>query len=100
MACFFGIFHALSFELNFVFDRRFPLIRNQMAHIPVDTHYAAPVNTPILPMPYLVPRTLSIFNITLLAHLSVSSTPLLAPNAPFYFLVKLAVSSVPDLENT
>ena len=48
-----------------------PLIRNQMAHTPVDTHYAAPVNTPILPMPYLVPRTLSIFNTTLLAHLSV-----------------------------
>ena len=23
---FFGIFHALSFELNFLFDRRFPLI--------------------------------------------------------------------------
>ena len=77
-----------------------PLIRNQMAHTPVDTHYAAPVNTPILPMPYLVPRTLSIFNITLLAHLSVLSTPLLVPNAPFYILVKLAVSSVPDLENT
>ena len=47
-----------------------PLIRNQMAHPPVDTHYAAPVNIPILPMPYLVPRTLSIFNTTLLAHLS------------------------------
>ena len=41
-----------------------PLIRNQMAHTPLDTHYAAPVNTPILPMPYLVPRTLSMFNIT------------------------------------
>ena len=25
MACFFCIFHALSFELNFVFDRRCPL---------------------------------------------------------------------------
>ena len=25
MACFFCIFHALSFELNFFFDRRFPL---------------------------------------------------------------------------
>ena len=77
-----------------------PLIQNQMAHTPVNTHYAVPVNTPILPMPYLVPRTLSIFNITLLAHLSVLSTPLLVPNAPFYILVKLAVSSVPDLENT
>ena len=33
----------------------------------LDTHYAAPVNTPILPMPYLVQRTLStIVNITLL----------------------------------
>ena len=41
-----------------------PLIRNQMAHTPVDTDYAAPVNTPILPMPYLVSRTLSIFNMT------------------------------------
>ena len=71
-----------------------------MAHTPVDTHYAAPVNTPILPMPYLVPRTLSIFNTTLLAHLSVLSTPLLVPNVPLYILVKLAVSSIPDLENT
>ena len=26
MARFFCIFHALSFELNFIFDRRFPLI--------------------------------------------------------------------------
>ena len=77
-----------------------PLIRNQMAHTPVDTSYAAPVNTPILPMPYLVPKTLSIFNIILLAHLSVLSTPLLVPNAPFYILVKLAISSIPDLENT
>ena len=77
-----------------------PLIRNQMAHTPVDTHYAAPVNTPILPMPYLVPRTLSIFNTILLAHLSVLSTPLLVPNAPLYILVKFAVSSIPDLENT
>ena len=25
MARFFGIFHALSFELNFFFDQRFPL---------------------------------------------------------------------------
>ena len=77
-----------------------PLIRNQMAHTPVEIHYAATMNTSILPMPYLVPRTLSIFNITLLAHLSVLPTPLLVPNAPFYILVKLAVSSVPDLENT
>ena len=53
-----------------------------------------------LPMPYLVPRTLSIFNTILLAHLSVLSTPLLVPNAPLYILVKLAVSSIPDLENT
>ena len=60
------------------------LIRNQMAHTPVDTHYAAPVNAPILLMPYLVQRTLPIFNITLLAHLSVLSTPLLVPNAPCY----------------
>ena len=36
----------------------------------------------------------------LLAHLSVLFTPLLVPNAPFYILVKLAVSSIPDLENT
>ena len=77
-----------------------PLIRNQMAHTPVDTHYAAPVNTTILLMPYLVPRTLSIFNTTLLAHLSVLSTPLLVPNAPLYILVKLSVSSIPDLENS
>ena len=34
-----------------------PLIRNQMAHTPVDTHYAAPVNTPILPILYLALRT-------------------------------------------
>ena len=34
----------------------------------------------------VVPRTLSIFNTTLLAHLSVLSTPLLLPNAPFYIL--------------
>ena len=33
-----------------------PLIRNKMAHTPVDTHYAAPMNTPIL----LVPRTFCI----------------------------------------
>ena len=77
-----------------------PLIQNQMAHTPVDTHYAAPVNRPILPMPYLVPRSRSIFSITLLAHPSVFSTPLLVPNAPFHILVKLAVSSIPDLENT
>ena len=74
------------------YSSKAPLIRNQMAHTPVDTHYAAPVNTPILPMPYLVPRTLSIFNATLLAHLSVLSTPLLVPNAPLYILGKLAVS--------
>ena len=74
-----------------------PLIRNQMAHTHVDTHYAAPVNTPILPMPYLVPKTLSIFNTTVLAHLSVLSTPLLVPNVPLYILVKLAVSSVPGI---
>ena len=49
---------------------------------------------------YLVPRTLSIFNTTSLAHLSVLSTSLLVPNAPLYILVKLAVSSIPDLENT
>ena len=36
----------------------------------------------------------------LLAHLPVLSTPLLVPNAPLYILVKLAVSSIPDLENT
>ena len=66
-----------------------PLIRNQMAHTPVDTHYAAPVNTSIPEMPYLVPRTLSIFNIISLAHLSVLSTPLLVPNAPFDILVNL-----------
>ena len=59
------------------YSSKAPLIRNQMAHTPVDTHYAAPVNTPILPIPYLVPSTLSIFNITLLAHLSVLCTPLL-----------------------
>ena len=82
------------------YSSKAPLIQNQMAHTPVGTHHATPVNTPILPMPYLVPRTLSIFNTTLLAHLSVLSTPLLVPNAPFYILVKLAVSSVPDLENT
>ena len=62
------------------------LIQNQMLHTPVDMHYASPVNTPILPMPYLVPRTLSIFNTTLLAHLSVLSTQLLVPNAPLYIL--------------
>ena len=80
------------------------LVRNSLSPKPDGTHpcghYAAPVNTPILPMPYLVPRTLSIFNTTLLAHLSVLSTPLLVPNDPFYILVKLAVSSIPDLENT
>ena len=77
-----------------------PLIQKQMAHTSVDTHYATPVNTPILLMPYLVPRTLSIFNTTLLAHLSVLSTPLFVPNAPLYMLVKLAINSIPDLENT
>ena len=77
-----------------------PLIRNQMAHTPVDTHYAAPVNTAIPLIPYLVPRTLSIFNTTLLAHLSVLSTLLLVPNVPLYILVKLVISSIPDLENT
>ena len=46
------------------------------------------------------PNTFSIFNITLLAHLSMLSTPLLVPNAPFYILVKLAISSIPELENT
>ena len=35
-----------------------PLIRKQMAHTPVDIHYAAPVNTPILPMPYLVQKNI------------------------------------------
>ena len=34
-----------------------PLIRNQMAHTPVEAYYAAPVNTPILLIPYLAPRT-------------------------------------------
>ena len=77
-----------------------PLILDQMVHTPVDTRYVAPVNTLIFSIAYLVLRTLSIFNITLLAHLSVLSTPLLVPNAPFFILVKLAVSSVPDLENT
>ena len=99
-------FHIVNFPfmsnniLSSSYSSEAPLIRNQMAHTPVDTHYAAPVNTPILPMPYLVPRTLSIFNTTLLAHLSVLSTPLLVPNVPLYILVKLAVSSIPDLENT
>ena len=82
------------------YSSKAPLIRNQMAHTLVDTHHAAPVNTPILPMPYLVPRTLSILNTTLLAHLSVLSTPLLVPNDPLYILVKLAISSIPDLEKT
>ena len=50
-----------------------------MAHAPVDTHYAAPANTPIIPMQYLVPRTFSIFSNTLLAHLSMLSTPSLVP---------------------
>ena len=63
------------------------LVQNQMAHFPVDTHYAAPVNTPILPMPYLVPRTLSIFNITLLAHLSVLSAPLLSTKCSILYTI-------------
>ena len=66
-----------------------PLIRNRMAHTPVDTHYAIPVNTSILPMPYLVPRTLSTFNITLVAHLSVLSTPLLVQMLHFIYWLKL-----------
>ena len=33
MAPFFCIFHALSFELNFFFDRRFPLSRSISVNI-------------------------------------------------------------------
>ena len=81
------------------------LIRSSLNLKPNGTHACGhalcrTVNTPILPMPYLVPKTLSIFNTTLLAHLSVLSTPLLVLNAPLHILVKLAVSSTPDLENT
>ena len=33
MARFFCIFHALSFELNFFFDRRFPLMKIAIASL-------------------------------------------------------------------
>ena len=71
-----------------------------MAHTPVDTHYAAPVNTPILLMPYLAQRTRSIFTNTLPVYLSALSTPSLTPDTPSCTSAKLAVSLMPDLENT
>ena len=36
MARFFCIFHALSFELNFFFDRRFPLNEQILRRILID----------------------------------------------------------------